>query len=118
MKIEGRSVPGCLPALHQRDQLPGPDSDRYIELFRHGTLAVGLYAPRGNDEQHPHTRDEVYVIVSGSGRFQRAGKDVVFGPGDVLFVAAGEEHRFVDFTQEFAAWVFFYGPEGGEPEKV
>ncbi len=32
----------------------------------------------------------------------------------MLFVAAGAEHRFEDFTQDFAAWVVFYGPEGGE----
>jgi mannose-6-phosphate isomerase-like protein (cupin superfamily) len=38
-----------------------------------------------------------------------------FERGDVLFVAAGVEHRFENFTDDFAAWVFFYGPEGGEP---
>ena len=116
MKIEGRIVKGYLKALTGLDQLPGPDGDRSIELFRHGSLTVKLYAPRGTDPQHPHTRDEVYVIASGSGRFYREGKDVAFGPGDVLFVAAGEEHRFFDFTDDFATWVFFYGPEGGEGE--
>jgi len=34
--------------------------------------------------------------------------------GDVLFVAAGVEHRFSKFTDDFATWVFFYGPQGGE----
>jgi hypothetical protein len=34
----------------------------------------------------------------------------------MLFVAAREEHRFVEFTDDFATWVFFYGPEGGEAE--
>jgi len=24
------------------------------------------------------------------------------------------EHRFVDFTDDFTAWVVFYGPSGGE----
>ena len=24
------------------------------------------------------------------------------------------EHRFEDFTDDFAIWVIFYGPEGGE----
>ncbi len=114
MKIEGRIVQGYLKALTGLDKLPGPDGERSIELFRHGTLTVKLYAPRGADGQNPHTRDEIYVIATGTGRFQREGKDVGFGPGDVLFVAAGEEHRFVDFTDDFATWVFFYGPEGGE----
>ena len=114
MKIEGRIVEGYLKALTGLDRLPGPNGERSIELFRHGTLTVKLYAPRGRDDQHHHTRDEIYVITSGHGRFLREGKEATFGPGDVLFVAAGEEHRFVDFSDDFATWVFFYGPEGGE----
>jgi hypothetical protein len=31
-----------------------------------------------------------------------------------LFVAAGQTHRFEDFSDDFAVWVFFYGPDGGE----
>ena len=118
MRIEGRIVPGYLKALTGLDQLPGPRGERFIELFRHGSLVVELYAPRGNDQQHPHSRDEIYVIASGSGRFLLKGTEGAFGAGDILFVAAGEEHRFVEFTDNFATWVFFYGPEGGEPEKL
>jgi mannose-6-phosphate isomerase-like protein (cupin superfamily) len=95
--------------------LPTPDGKRFVGLFAHGTLSVELYAPRGIDIQTPHARDEVYVIASGSGTFRHAhDPDVAFGPGDVFFVAAGVEHRFKNFTDDFAAWVFFYGPEGGE----
>ncbi len=74
MKIEGRIVQGYLKALTGLDQLPGPGGERSIELFRHGTLTVKLYAPRGSDGQNPHTRDEIYVIATGTGRFQREGK--------------------------------------------
>ena len=31
-----------------------------------------------------------------------------------MFVAAGGEHRFEDFTEDLAVWVVFYGPAGGE----
>jgi mannose-6-phosphate isomerase-like protein (cupin superfamily) len=118
MKIEGQIVHGYLKALSGLDQLPGHDGQRSIELFRHGTLTVKLYAPRGNDHQTPHSRDEIYVIASGSGRFLRGTKEISFGVGDVLFVAAGEEHRFIEFADDFATWVFFYGPEGGEAQVV
>lgn len=95
--------------------LPTPEGKRFVELFKHGTLTVDLYAPRGLDAQTPHARDEVYVIASGTGTFRHGhDKDVTFSPGDVFFVAAGVEHRFKDFTDDFATWVFFYGPEGGE----
>jgi mannose-6-phosphate isomerase-like protein (cupin superfamily) len=95
-------------------QLPTPAGHRFVELFHHGSLAVELYAPRGADPQKPHTRDELYVVAAGSGRFQLAGEIEGIGPGDVLFVAAGVEHRFMDFTDDLAVWVMFYGPEGGE----
>jgi mannose-6-phosphate isomerase-like protein (cupin superfamily) len=95
--------------------LPTAEDKHFVELFKHGTLTVELYAPRGIDMQTPHSRDEVYVIASGSGSFRHAhDEDVRFGPGDVFFVAAGVEHRFKDFSDDFAAWVFFYWPEGGE----
>ena len=116
MKIEKQIVSGYLKAFSGLDQLPGPDGERSIELFRHGTLTVKLYAPRGVDPQTPHTRDEIYVIASGQGRFRCGPDDTPFGPGDVLFVAAGQQHRFIEFTDDFATWVFFYGPEGGEAE--
>jgi mannose-6-phosphate isomerase-like protein (cupin superfamily) len=95
-------------------QLPGPAGDWYVEPFKQGTLSVGLYAPRGTDPQEPHTQDEVYIVMSGTGEFL-AGSDIEsFGPGDVLFAPAGTEHRFLNFSGDLAVWVIFYGPEGGE----
>jgi mannose-6-phosphate isomerase-like protein (cupin superfamily) len=95
-------------------RLPGSAGERYVELFQHGTLSVELYAPRGRDPQNPHSRDEVYVVVQGSGQFQNGDVRHPFGPGDLLFVPAGVVHRFENFTEDLAVWVIFYGPEGGE----
>lgn len=89
-------------------------SSPFIQLFTHGSLNIELYAPRRVDDQKPHTRDEVYIIVSGSGRFQQGDQIVDFGPKDFLFVPAGVDHRFFDFTDDFCTWVMFYGQEGGE----
>ena len=33
----------------------------------------------------------------------------------MLFVEAGVDHRFVDFSDDFETWVIFWGPDGGEP---
>jgi mannose-6-phosphate isomerase-like protein (cupin superfamily) len=95
-------------------RLPGSAGERFVELFQHGTLAVELYAPRGDDPQTPHTRDEVYVVAQGSGYFRNGGERHRFDMGDVLFVPAGVRHRFEEFSDDLAVWVFFYGPEGGE----
>lgn len=86
----------------------------FTTLFAHGTLVVEIYQPRGQDRQQPHSRDELYVVVSGSGYFINGESREPFEPGEVLFVPAGVEHRFVDFSDDFVTWVFFYGPEGGE----
>lgn len=87
---------------------------KFAEIFRHGTFCLEVYAPRGKDPQAPHTRDEVYIVMRGSGVFRCDGTREAFSPGDFLFVPAGMEHGFEDFTDDFATWVIFYGPEGGE----
>ena len=97
-----------------QNAIPSKDGKLYAELFRHGSLAVEIYAPKGTDLQQPHTRDELYVVAAGSGTFFVDGKRIPFVPGDALFAAAGEVHRFENFTEGLLVWVMFYGPEGGE----
>lgn len=72
------------------------------------------FAPKGRDDQTPHERDELYVVASGRGWFVTGQDRVRFEPGDALFAAAGLKHRFEDFSDDFATWVMFYGPQGGE----
>ncbi len=95
-------------------RVPGPAGECSAVLFEHGTLQVKLYAPRGHDPQTPHARDELYVVVQGSGMFFDGERRRPFEPGSVLFAAAGRPHRFEDFTDDFAVWVIYFGPEGGE----
>jgi mannose-6-phosphate isomerase-like protein (cupin superfamily) len=94
--------------------LPMPPEEQYMVVFRHGTLEAGIYAPRGVDEQTPHTRDEVYVVVKGSGLFVCGKTRKLFTPGELLFVPAGTVHRFESFSSDLTVWVVFYGPSGGE----
>ena len=91
-----------------------PAADRYAEPLRHGTMRLGLYTPSWSDEQAPHRQDELYIVARGTGGFVKNGEHIQFAPNDVLFVEAGAEHRFVDFSDDFAAWVVFWGPHGGE----
>ncbi|MEP6994613.1 MAG: cupin domain-containing protein [Acidobacteriota bacterium] len=94
--------------------LPGPAGERFFAVFKHGSLEVEIYAPRNRDDQNPHTRDEVYIVVEGRGEFKNGPYLERFGPGDFLFVPAHVEHRFESFTDNLVVWVIFYGPEGGE----
>lgn len=81
--------------------------ERYAEVVSHGNLSAGIYAPHVTDDQEPHEEDEVYVIVNGSGFFTAGDERHPFGPGDLLFVPAGVEHRFENFTPDFAVWAVF-----------
>jgi mannose-6-phosphate isomerase-like protein (cupin superfamily) len=94
--------------------VPSKDGKPFALLFRHGSLDVEMFAPRGVDTQKPHSRDELYVVAAGTGWFVHENQRLRFSPGDVLFAAAGETHRFEDFSDDFLVWVVFYGPEGGE----
>ncbi|MBO9618767.1 MAG: cupin domain-containing protein [Niabella sp.] len=86
----------------------------FLPLFNHGSLQIEIYKPDKIDHQSPHKQDEVYIIISGNGEFLNDGIITNFTPGDFLFVPAGTEHRFLNFSDDFVTWVVFYGPEGGE----
>jgi mannose-6-phosphate isomerase-like protein (cupin superfamily) len=77
---------------------------------RTADVEVRHYAPLGSDQQTPHDRDELYVVISGRGKFRRGDALVDFAPGDLLFCEARVAHRFEDFTDDFACWVVFFGP--------
>src|SRR5512145_990428 len=94
--------------------LPGPQGKRFREVFRHGSLQGEVYAPIGLDPQTPHSLDEAYVVIRRTATFLSDAGRHPFGPGDFLFAPAGIVHRFESFSDDFAAWVLFYGPEGGE----
>lgn len=97
-----------------RKLLPTKDGKPFDTVFRHGSLQVEIFSPKGVDTQQPHKQDELYVVMSGTGWFFHEGRRMRFSPGDLLFAAAGEAHRFEDFSDDLVVWVIFYGPEGGE----
>lgn len=74
-----------------------------------GDIEVRHYVPKDHDPQRPHDRDELYFVIAGHGLFERNGVTTAFKAGDALFAAAGDEHRFAQFSDDFATWVLFYG---------
>lgn len=73
----------------------------FTTVFEHGSLTAEIYKPARIDFQQPHNRDEIYVVIAGTGQFYQGGNTVKFQPGDFLFVPAGTTHRFIDFTENF-----------------
>ncbi|WP_062349727.1 cupin domain-containing protein [Herbidospora yilanensis] len=94
----------------------GADDD-WTEQLRTPDLSVGTYCiPAGGvDDQSPHTEDEIYVVTTGRARIVTPTGDAEVGPGTVIFVPAGEDHRFVDVTEDLTLLVVFgpaYGSRG------
>jgi len=85
------------------------DAVHWVEHMRTADLSVGTYSiPSGGaDAQTPHSEDEVYVITSGRAVLRGESGEVAVAPGTVVFVPAGEEHRFVELSGDFAALVIF-----------
>ena len=73
------------------------------------SMSVGLYRlpAGGTDLQSPHKQDEVYYVVAGRAKLQGAAEIKDAHPGAVLFVEAGEQHKFVDIEYDLELFVFF-----------
>jgi mannose-6-phosphate isomerase-like protein (cupin superfamily) len=86
-------------SIHWEEHLEVPD------------LSCGTYSlpAGGTDSQSPHTEDELYLVTRGMATLRTPNGTAPMRPGDVAFVPAGEEHRFVDIVEDFAVVVVF-GP--------
>jgi mannose-6-phosphate isomerase-like protein (cupin superfamily) len=100
-------------AFDVADLIARQSSERvYNEFVRSDLLSVGLATwPVGSvDTQQPHTEDEVYYVVHGRARITVAGEERPIGPGSVVFVATGVEHRFTDIEEDLHVLVFWAPP--------
>ena len=98
-------------SIDEAIQLLSHEKSRFVEVMKDGDMTIEYYAPVIIDEQQPHKKDELYIIASGTSEFLRDKEKLTCKKGDVLFVPAHMEHRFINFTQDFASWVIFYGKE-------
>src|SRR5215471_18418241 len=115
--LTGGGLGGQMRVIAGAGAFTGPDAahgTHWAEQLRVPDLSVGTYSiPAGGvDDQEPHSEDEVYVVMSGRGRFEAGGKGVDVAPGMVIYVPAREEHRFADVTQDLAVLVLFGPAEG------
>ena len=101
-------------------QLPLPATEKWIdgvwdiEAFKHGSMSLTYFAPEGTDYQTPHSQDEWYFVLEGSGTIEIEGVEYSFSQGSAIFVAAGQNHKFLGNVSGIKMWVVFYGPNGGE----
>ena len=92
----------------------GDEPNDWIVHLRTSDLSLGTYSiPAGGvDDQEPHTEDEIYVVKAGRATMVSQSGTAAVGPGSVIYVPAGEEHRFTDVTEDLALIVVFAPPYG------
>ena len=95
-------------------RIPDAGSRRYQEFIRSPDLSVGVYRldAGGIDPQQPHAEDEMYYVLAGRSRFTSGGRTVDIDAGLILFVPAGEVHRFHDIVEPLTLLVAFGPAEG------
>src|SRR4051794_25544357 len=95
-------------------KLPLPETEKWpegvwdVEPFKKAGLTLVFFAPKGTDHQTSHEEDELYFIIRGSGEICIGEERHTFASGDVFFVAAQIEHRFENFSNDFATWAVFF----------
>lgn len=85
----------------------------WVEHLTVADLSVGTYCiPAGGlDDQAQHSEDEIYVVTAGRATIVTPAGSADVSPGSVIFVPAGDEHRF-EVTEDLALLVVF-GPAYG-----
>jgi mannose-6-phosphate isomerase-like protein (cupin superfamily) len=83
--------------------------EAWIEFLRAPALSMGVYAlaAGADDTQSPHTEDEVYLVVSGSGILRVEDLDQPVQAGSVVYVEADASHHFHSITEDLTTLVFF-----------
>jgi len=104
----------AFPLEHTQRLLPLPATSAWpdgiwdTEVLRRGDVSLSLFTPRGADHQSVHEQDEVYLVIAGTGLLRSGDLEHAFVPGDALYVAAGQEHRFVGDLTGLVMWVVFW----------
>ena len=73
----------------------------FVTLFKQGTLEVEIYRPVGIDRQKPHKKDELYVVINGTGTFVHGSERTRLSRGRYTLRACGRTAPFRGFQPRF-----------------
>jgi mannose-6-phosphate isomerase-like protein (cupin superfamily) len=95
----------------------GGEPNHWIMHMNSDALTLGTYSipAGGTDDQEPHTEDEVYMVQAGRATLVTTSGTVPVEPGSVVFVPAGEAHKFTDIAEDLALVVVFARRYGSRP---
>ena len=83
--------------------------ETWSQPLRVAPMSVGVYvlSAGSKDEQTPHREDEIYYVVRGRAVLRIGSSTRAVAPGDCIFVAAGDTHRFEDISDDLELLVVF-----------
>ena len=85
------------PYVAHRDDLA---VNHELQGFEHGGTGISLIfvdnSPGEGSALHRHRYDELFIVQDWQATFTAGGREIVAGPGHVVFVPAGQPHGFVN----------------------
>ncbi len=86
------------------------ESERsYTRFLQVPALHAGIYTlpAKGRDGQSPHGEDEVYYVLKGEAKLSAGDAEHAIRKGSVIYIKAGQEHRFTEITEDLQLLVLF-----------
>lgn len=88
----------------------GSTNEYFLDIFKSKALDVGILRLRKGetDTQEPHSVDEVYFVIEGTGHIEIEDKMKPVNRADFIFVPANVHHRFVVGNKDLIV-IYFIG---------
>ena len=89
--------------------LDATTNEYFLNIFKSTGLEVGILRVRKGetDSQEPHSVDEVYFVIEGTGNIEIEDKIRPVNRADFIFVPANVHHRFVVSNKDLIVLYFF-----------
>jgi mannose-6-phosphate isomerase-like protein (cupin superfamily) len=84
-------------------------NEYFLKVFKSKELDMGILRLRKGeiDTQEPHSVDEVYFVIEGTGHIEIEDKMKPVNRADFIFVPANVHHRFVVSNKDLIVLYFF-----------
>ena len=91
------------------DDLDATTNEYFLNIFKSKGLEVGILRLRKGetDIQEPHSIDEGYFVIEGTGHIEIEDIMKPINPADFIFVPANVHHRFVVGNKDLIVLYFF-----------
>jgi mannose-6-phosphate isomerase-like protein (cupin superfamily) len=81
----------------------------FLDFLKIRDLEAGIIVlhPGEKDTQEPHSADELYYVIQGSGMMELGKTKKSIGQGSIVFVPAGMQHKFYGNSEDLVVLYVF-----------